>query len=266
MKSVWNGTLSFGLVQIPIKMFSATKSNELSFHLLHEEDMGRIHSERTCKKCGQAVSSHELVRGYEYEKGKYLPLTEQDFDKVDVGSLKELSIEEFVAPEEIDPILFDKPYYLTPDEKGEDLYALLREALKRTNKVGVAKLAFHEREHLAVIKPSGRALMLGMLYFADEIKPPKGLPLPAQDIDIGERELELAERLIESMSDEFHPERYKDTYREGLVTLINKKLEGEEITASPPKRRAMRREGNLISRLATSIQRAEQRRRRNLAA
>jgi DNA end-binding protein Ku len=255
MKSTWNGTIGFGLVNIAVKVFSATRSNELSFHPLHQEDMGRVGNERICKKCGRSLVTEDLVRGYEYEKGKYLPLTEEDFEKVNVESTKHLAILDFVDAEGIDPMFFDKSYYLTPDGTSDKLYALLREVLKRTNKVGIGKIVFHEREHLAAIRPNDRALLLGILYFAEEIKPPKGSDLPAQNIQLEAHELEMAERVVERMTGHFHPERYKDTYREGLLDLIDKKRKGEEIKVKL-KRREATNVVDLMAKLKASIRQA----------
>jgi DNA end-binding protein Ku len=258
--------LCIGAVHMPVKLYSATRSTELRFHYLHEQDGGRIRNERVCTKCGQTVDADELVRGYEVEKGTYVTLTEEDFEKVDVDGAHTLSVDAFVDPAEIDPILFDKPYYLVPEEKSSHFYALLREALKRTRKVAIANLVFHERELLAVIKPNGRALMLDVLYFSEELAPPKGLALPKAGTSLDDEEMTMAERLIDSMTDHFTPEKYTDTYREGLRALIEKKREGATIKAKPQRQRAATEEADLLTALKSSIQRAEGKRKRALAA
>jgi DNA end-binding protein Ku len=266
MRSSWNGMLCVGSVHMPVKLYSATRSTELRFHYLHEQDGGRIKNERVCTKCGQTVDADELVRGYEVEKGTYVTLTEEDFEKVDVDGAHSLSVDAFVDPAEIDPILFEKPYYLVPEEKGAYLYALLREALKRTGKVAVAKLVFHERESLAVIKPNGRALMLDVLYFPAELAPPKGLVLPKANTALGGEEVAMVERLVDSMTDHFAPEKYSDTYREGLQALIEKKREGAAIKAKPQRQRVATEDADLLAALKASIQKAEGKRKRALAA
>jgi DNA end-binding protein Ku len=266
MKSIWNGTIRFGLVHIPVKLFSATRSQEVHFHYLHETDLGRVKNERVCTKCKQVVDANELVREYEYEKGKYLPLAEEDFDNVDVELRDSVPILAFVDPHEIAPIFFDKPYYLVPDKTGDTEYAVLREALKRTHKVGIAKLAFHEREHLVTIIPNGRALMLDILYFADEISPPKGLALPKQNVQVEDDEVALAEQLIQSMTGHFQPEQYKDTYREGLLGLIDKKIEGQKVKARRKRREVSSNVVDLMAALKASIQKVEGKRKRALAA
>jgi DNA end-binding protein Ku len=258
--------MSFGLVHIPVKLYSATRSQELHLHYLHERDGGRIKNERICTKCGQEVEANELVRGYEVEHGRYVTLTEEDFKKVDSESTHTLVLETFVDQTEIDPIFFDKPYYLAPEEKSLHLYAVLHEALKRTQKVGIAKLAFHEREHLVAIKPSGRALMLDILYFADEIAPPKGLLLPKNNEQPDDEEVEMAEQLIGQMTDHFAPTQYRDTYREGLFALIEKKRDGEKIRLKPQTRREATEQRELLATLKASIQKVEGNRKPVLAA
>jgi DNA end-binding protein Ku len=266
MKSIWNGTISFGLVNIPVKVYSATRHNEMNFHYLHEEDLGRVSTERVCKKCGQSLDYNELVRGYEHQKGKYIPLTEEDFEKINVESTKTITIMDFVDPQEIDPMFFDKPYYLAPDENGEELYILLREALARTHKVGVAKFAWYEREHVAIVKTNEHALMLNVMHFADEISQPKELTLPTtQDVQLSESELEMAERLVETMTSHFAPERYKNTYSQSLRELIDRKRAGLE-TGAKPVPRAPTQAAELVSKLKDSVAQAEKRRKENLAA
>jgi DNA end-binding protein Ku len=265
MKSIWNGTISFGLVNIPIKVYAATKSPEPSFHYLHQEDLGRISTERICKKCGQSLDYSELVRGYEHERGRYVPLTEEDLDKLTKESMKAIIILDFVDAQEIDPIFFEKPYYLAPDENGEELYVLLREALTRTGKVGVAKFTWYEREHLAMVKANEQTLVLNILHFVDEIAQPEGFRLPAQNIQLGEEELALAERLIGTMTNHFSPERYTNTYSQDLRALIDKKLAGLEIEAKPVPR-APTQVAELRAKLQVSIEKAEHERKQTLAA
>ena len=266
MKSIWNGTISFGLINIPIKVYSATKSNEVNFHFLHEEDLGRISTERICKKCGQSLGYNELVRGYEHQKGKYIPLTEGDFEKINVESMKTITIMDFVDPQEIDPMFFEKSYYLSPDENGEELYVLLKEALLGKRKVGVAKFSWYEREHLAIVKANEQALMLNVMHFADEISPPQELTFPTREqVQISENEVELAERLIEAMTAQFAPERYKSSYFQGLRELIDKKRAGLELEAKPLPR-VPTQAAELKAKLKESVVQAEKRRKENLAA
>ncbi len=227
MRAIWNGAISFGLVNIPVGVYSATHSERISFNYLHQKDLGRIHNVRVCDTCGKEVPYEDLVRGYEYEKGEYVALDDEDFDKIAVESTRTISIMDFVDQDDIDPMFFDSPYYLGPGKNADHVYALFREALKDSAKVGIAKVAFREREHLAAIKAHGNALMLDTMFFADELTKPSGLDLPTKDAKVTERELKLAEQLIEEMSAKFEPEKYEDTYREALLEMIDKKIKGK---------------------------------------
>ena len=238
MRPIWNGMISFGLVNIPVGVYSATRSERLAFHFLHEKDMGRINNVRVCQVCGKEVPYDDLVKGYEYEKGEYVALSEEDFEKAAVETSRNITITDFVALDEIDPMFFDTPYYLVPGKNADHAYLVLRETLKDTDKAGIGKVTFREREHLAAVKPHGRALMLDIMHFPDEITPPNQLELPAEKADIKEKELKLAEQLIESMTDKFDPKKYKDTYREELEQVIEKKLKGKPIRTRAAKRKA----------------------------
>ena len=237
MRPIWNGMISFGLVNIPVGVFSATRSERLEFHLLHEKDMGRINNVRVCQVDGEEVPYEDLVKGYEYEKGEYLVLTDEDFEKAAAETSKSISITDFVDVEEIDPMFFETPYYLVPGKNADHAYVILRETLKQTQKAGMAKVAFREREHLAAVKPVGRALMLDIMHFPGEITPASELELPAEKATIKDKELKLAEQLVESMAAKFDPKKYKDTYRERLEDLIQKKLKGKPIHVKTAKRK-----------------------------
>jgi DNA end-binding protein Ku len=238
MRPIWNGMISFGLVNIPVGVYSATRNERLSFHLLHEKDMGRINNVRVCQVCGKEVSYDDLVKGYEYEKGEYVALSDEDFEKAAVETSKNISIMDFVDVDEIDPMFFDTPYYLVPGKNADHAYVVLRETLKQADKAGIAKVAFREREHLAAVKPHGRALMLDIMHFSNEITPASELELPTEKEKIQDKELKLAEQLVDSMSGKFDPKKYKDTYREELEEVIEKKLKGKTIHVKAPKRKA----------------------------
>jgi DNA end-binding protein Ku len=230
--------ISFGLVNIPVGVFSATRSERLEFHLLHEKDLGRINNVRVCQVDGEEVAYEDLVKGYEYEKGEYVVLTDEDFEKAAAETSKSISITDFVDVEEIDPMFFETPYYLVPGKNADHAYVILRETLKQTQKAGIAKVAFREREHLAAVKPHGRALMLDIMHFPEEITPASELELPGEKATIRDKELKLAEQLVESMAAKFDPKKYKDTYRERLEELIQKKLKGKPIHVKTAKRKA----------------------------
>lgn len=252
MKSIWDGTISFGLVNIPVNVFPATQNNEIHFHFLHEEDSGRIHNERVCDICGKKVPYSDIVKGFEYEKEKFVTLNPEDFEKVNPENAKTIDILDFVEAEEIDPMYFDKAYYVVPDKKGIKAYTLLREALKKSKKVGIAKLIFRTRENLAAIKANGNALMLDMMHFDSEMRDKSELKFPAEKSTLQKKELLMAEQLIDSMTVKFEAAKYKDTYEENLRKLIDKKLKGHE-----PKTKAKKKNAtnviDLMSRLKASL-------------
>jgi DNA end-binding protein Ku len=227
MRPTWSGMISFGLVNIPVGLYTATEDHEISFHLLHKEDNGRIKNQRECTKCGKAVEYDDLVRGFEYEKGHYLTLSDEDLKAVTPKTSEGIDIMDFVDVSEIDPIYFDKPYYIAPDKKSGKAYALLLQALKVSNKVGIANLVMRTKEHLAAVQAHDDILILYTLHFADEIR--SHSELPRGESEVGERELGMAKMLIDNMTGHFEPEKYKDTYTEQMTEMINKKLAGEDI-------------------------------------
>jgi len=254
MRPIWNGAISFGLVNIPVGVYSATHSERISFNFLHKKDMGRIHNVRVCDVDGKEVAYEDLVRGYEYEKGEYVALEDEDFDRIAIETNKNISIMDFVDQAEIDPMFFDTPYYLAPGKNADHVYALFREALSKSGKVGIGKVAFREREHLAAIKAHGNALMLDTLHFADEIAKTTGLDLPAKSAKITESERKLAEQLIDEMSAKFEPEKYKDTYREALLEMIEQKLKGKgRKTKKVAARKATTNVVDIMSKLKASL-------------
>src|SRR6202171_1977694 len=254
MRPIWNGAISFGLVNIPVGVYSATHSERISFNFLHKKDMGRIHNVRVCDVDGKEVAYEDLVRGYEYEKGEYVALEDEDFDRILIETTKNISIMDFVDQAEIDPMFFDTPYYLAPGKNADHVYALFREALSKSGKVGIGKVAFREREHLAAIKAHGNALMLDTLHFADEIAKTTGLDLPAKSAKITESERKLAEQLIDEMSAKFEPEKYKDTYREALLEMIEQKLKGKgRKTKKVAARKATTNVVDIMSKLKASL-------------
>jgi len=262
MRSIWNGMLYFGLVQIPVKLYPAVRSNDLRFHYLHKTDGGRIKHERVCIKCEERVEASELVRGYEFEKDAYITLTDDDLAKVQVDSTHFLTVEGCVDPAEIDSVFFDKPYYLVPDAAGTHSYALLREALKRAGKVAVTQIVLHEREHLGIIKPEGRVLFLNLLYFADEIASSRGLPIPRQNETLDDDEIAMAEQLVDRMTESFTPEKYQDDYRHGLLTLIDKKRDGTRLRNKPQPQPKPTEDGDLVEMLKASLDRVAGRQKR----
>jgi DNA end-binding protein Ku len=236
MRAIWKGNISFGLVNIPIALYPATRKEELSFRLLRKTDLSPVNYKRVAEKDGKEVPWDEIVKGYEYEKGKYIVLKEEDFQRVDLEATQTVDIQDFVDVEEIDPIFFYKPYYLEPQKGGDKAYALLRDSLKESNKVGVAKVVIKTRQYLAGVKPEDGALVLELMHFADELADTEKLHLPKK-VEVGKREMDMAKALIDSMSAKWDPKKYHDEYREALMEVIEEKVEagGKEIETKPKK-------------------------------
>src|SRR5215831_9850522 len=234
MRAIWKGNISFALVSIPISLFSATRRSELSFHYLHKKDMSPVSYKRFCDVENTEVPWEEITRGYEYEKDQYVEITDEDLDKADVELTKTIQIQEFVQEEEIDPVYFDKPYYLEPQKGGERAYALMRDALAESGKVGIAKVVLKSREHLAAVKSVGNLLTLQTMRFAHEIVDSGSLNVP-QKADVSKKEMDLANTLIDSMSDKFDPGKYKDDYYDKVLGIIQMKVAGVSPQAPAPK-------------------------------
>ena len=225
MRAIWKGNISFALVSIPISLFSATRRNELSFHYLHKKDMSPVSYKRFCDTEDVEVPWEEITRGYEYEKGQYIEITDEDLDKADIELTKTIQIVEFVQEEEIDPLFFDKPYYLEPQKGGDRAYALMRDALTKSKKVGIAKVVLKSREHLAAVKAIGDMMTLQTMRFAHEIVDTGSLNLP-KAAEVSQKEMDLANMLIDSMSDKFDPKKYKDDYYDKVMGIIQMKVAG----------------------------------------
>ena len=225
MRAIWKGNISFALVSIPISLFSATRRNELSFHYLHKKDMSPVSYKRFCDGENVEVPWEEITRGYEFEKERYVEITDEDLDHADVELTKTIQIQEFVHESEIDPVYFDKPYYLEPQKGGERAYALMRDALAEAKKVGIAKVVLKSREHLAAVKSVGNMMTLQTMRFAHEIVDAGSLNL-SKAADISKKEMDLANMLIDSMSDKFEPSKYKDDYYDKVLEIIQMKVAG----------------------------------------
>jgi DNA end-binding protein Ku len=261
--AIWTGAINFGLVTIPVKLQTAVRANELRFNFLHRKDEGRINNVRRCSVDGEEVAYGDLVRGYEYEKGRYVILEDEDFDKVNVEATQSVDIVQFVDLAEINPMYFDKPYYLEPEKRGRHAYALLREALKTTNKVGIAKVVIRSKEHLAALKPNGDALVLELMHYADEIVDQKTLELP-DPMEPPESEMKMAQMLIDSMTEKFDPEKFHDVYREQLLEMIEARAAGKTLPEAPAAVPRPDNVVNLMDVLAKSLE--ESKRRREAAA
>jgi DNA end-binding protein Ku len=256
MRAIWKGSISFGLVNIPIALYPATRKEELTFRLLRRTDLSPVNYKRVAEKDGKEVPWDDIVKGYEYEKEKYVVLKDEDFQRVDLEATQTVDIQDFVHQEEIDPMFFYKPYYLEPQKGGDKAYALLREALKDANKVGIAKVVIKTRQYLAGVKPEDGALMLELMHFADELADPGKLHLPTK-VEVGKREMTMAKSLVDSMSSKWQPEKYKDDYREALMEVIEEKVEagGKKIEEKPKKAPKPTKVIDLVSVLQQSLER-----------
>ncbi|PYK10191.1 MAG: Ku protein [Verrucomicrobia bacterium] len=248
-RAIWKGSISFGLVNIPIALYPATRREELRFRLLRKSDLSPVNYKRVAEKDGKEVPWDQIVKGYEYEKGKYVVLKEEDFERVDLEATQTVDIQDFVDQEEIDPMFFYKPYYC------DKAYALLRDALKDSNKVGIAKVVIKTRQYLAGVKPEDGTLVLELMHFADELADPEKLHVPKKT-EVGKREMNMAKSLIDSMSSKWDPEKYKDDYREALMEVIEEKVEagGKEIEEKPRKAPKPTKVIDLVSVLQNSLE------------
>jgi DNA end-binding protein Ku len=226
MRAIWSGAISFGLVNIPVKLYSAAGDSNLDFDMLAKQDLSKIKYARVAVSDGREVAFNDIVKGYQIEKGKYVVLEDKDFEKANAKKTKSIEILNFVQEEEIDPIYFDKPYYLEPDKTASKPYALLREALKKSKKVGIATFVLRNREHIAVIKTSGDVILLNQMRYHSDIRDAQGLNLPGADA-ASTKEVEMAMKLIDQLTEKFKPAQYKDTYIDELKKLIEAKAEGK---------------------------------------
>jgi len=254
-RAIWKGSISFGLVNIPIALYPATRREEFKFRLLRKSDLSPVNYKRVAEKDGKEVPWNQIVKGYEYEKGKYVVLKDEDFERVDLEATQTVDIQDFVDQEEIDPMFFYKPYYLEPQKGGDKAYVLLRDALKDSNKVGIAKVVIKTRQYLAGVKPEDGALVLELMHFADELADPGKLHVPRKT-EVGKREMNMAKSLIDSMSSKWNPEKYRDDYREALMEVIEEKVEagGKKIEEKPKKAPKPTKVIDLVSVLQKSLE------------
>jgi DNA end-binding protein Ku len=252
-RPLWKGAISFGLVTIPVNLYSAVERREtLSFHLLHRKDGARIRNKRFCVQENVEVPWNDVVKGYEYAKGQYVIVTEDDFAKARVPATQTFAIRAFVPATEVEDLYFDEPYYLEPNGRAAvKAYALLRDALKQTGRIGVGTVVLRQREHVAAAEPAGDALVLSLMRFAHEIRSPKDLNLPKAGEGWTKKEMELAYRLIETLADTWKPEQFQDTYTEVLRIAIEAKVQGKEL--EPPREEPRPHVGNLMKALQASL-------------
>ena len=236
-RAMWKGAISFGLVTIPVAVYPATEEKTLRFNQLHDEDGGRVRYKRVCEKDGEEVTFEHIVKGYEVEKDRYVVLTDDDFDAVPVESSRAIDIVQFVEIDEIDPVMFKKSYYLVPEETGAKAYALLREAMREDDRVGIAKVSFRDKEHIAALRFKDDAFVLETMFWPDEIRQADfgGVDVKA---DVRDNELTMARQLIDSLTGEWAPEQFSDAYRDALLQIVEAKLNGQEIEVVEPEQAA----------------------------
>src|SRR3954471_3518604 len=235
--SVWTGYLTFGLISMPVRLFSGARGTRVSFNMLHRDDHARVKQQMICSEDGKVLSRDETVKGFEFRKGEYVVIEPDDIKRIEPKTAKAMEILEFVPADQIDPIYFESSYFLMPEEAGRKPYALLEKALEGTGFYGIAKLTMHNREYTVILRPSDGGIMLHTMYYADEVREVEGFG--DVKIDIKAAELKVAGQLIEALKADFEPEKYHDTFQDNIKKLITARLEGKEVTAvEKPKKMA----------------------------
>jgi DNA end-binding protein Ku len=248
-RPLWQGSINFGLVNIPVGLYSAEADGSLDFDLLDRRDFSRVRYRRVNEKTGEEVPWNEIVKGYEYEKGEYVALSDDDFLKANVAATQSIDILDFVDAADISPIYFDKPYYIAPLKNGQRAYALLREVMKHTGKVGIARVVIRTRQHLAALLVDGPVLILNLLRFSHELRDASVLDLPAPKSAAGSnQELKMAEQLVEAMAGKWDPKKYRDEYHEDILRMIDKKIKSGQTKVIEPAEQAPapRRQGKVV--------------------
>jgi len=256
MRAIWKGAVSFGLVNVPVRLFSATQEHDIRFHQVHREDGGRIRMRRICTVCGEEVAWDQLAKGYEAQDGRQVVLSDDDFDALPVSSSREIDVVEFVPTGQVDPMLFGRCYYLEPDARAAKPYALLREALAATDRVAVVKVALRQRESLAILRVRERVIMLQTLLWPDEIRA-ADFPVLEDDVDLRPQELRMAASLVDSMAANFEPDQYEDDYQRAMLELVEAKLEGAAPAPVEVSEQNATEVVDLLSALQASVDRAK---------
>jgi len=225
--SVWSGYLTFGLISMPVRLFSGARSSSISFHMLHRDDLQRVKQQLYCPADNRVIERSETVKGYEYRKDEYVVIEPDEIKKIEPKTAKTMEILEFVKADEVDPVFFESSYYLMPEEAGRRPYALLTKALEESNYVAIAKLTMHNREYTVFLRPRDGGMMLHTMYYAEEVREVEGFGAP--DVELKDAEVKVAHQLIEALADKWDPEKYHDTFQENLKKMIQTKLEGGKI-------------------------------------
>jgi DNA end-binding protein Ku len=264
-RAIWSGSISFGLVNIPVKLYSAIRPKDLHFHMLHNKDKARVEQKLVCPVEGKEISRDEIVKGYEVGPGQHVVVQPEELNSLMPKASRMIEIVSFVKMSEIDPIYFDKPYYLMPDERAEKAYTLFLEAMKRSKKVGIAKFVMRNKEYLSALRPFESMLCLETMHFADEVVSGNQFEGMTHEVKIGDREIKTAEQLIDSLSGRFEPEKIHDDYREAVMKMIDKKAEGEEIVVQPEEETEKPEVIDLMAALEASLAEAKKKNKRKSA-
>lgn len=231
-RAIWSGAISFGLVNVPIKLFTATSQKDVRFHQLHDKDGARINQKRVCSKDGEEVPLEHIVKGYEISRDKYVLITPEELDTLDPKASRTIDIQDFVDLDEIDPVYFESTYYMVPEKGATKAYALLLEAMRKSKKVAIARVVLRQKQHLVALRPVRNALSMETMLYADEVVAPETLEGLPEGVEVTDRELAMAQQLIDSLATDFKPEQYRDDYRERVLAMIERKAEGQEIVAA----------------------------------
>jgi DNA end-binding protein Ku len=256
MKALWKGSVTFGLVNIPVRLYSAVSEKSLKFHMLHAEDGGRIKYQRVCAICGKEVSWNDIVKGYEYSKDHYVHFTDEELQGIDLNSIKAIDVVNFVPLEDIDPVYFNKTYYIVPEPSGLKAYRLLQQALDAEEQVGIAKIALRDKEHLATVRLKDDVFVLETMHWPDEIRQPEFEELDKK-VTVRDPEVKMARQLIQQLSADFDPEEFTDEYRTRLEQLVEQKVEGQEITVAAEQEEEPTKVVDLMEALKASVEEAK---------
>lgn len=262
MRTLWKGAVSFGLVNIPVKMYVATENKDIKFNYLHQECMSPIQYRKYCPRCDRELNSEEIVRGYEYQKGNFVVINEEDLERIPLENTKTIDILDFVNLQQVDPIYFDKSYYLEAAPGGEKAYSLLIEAMTQTEKVAIARVIIRTKQSLAALRVKDKVLLMETIFYPDEIRSPAGLSPGLEAGKLHENEVKMAVSLIDNLSVDFEPGKYHDEYRQALRELIDAKIVGKEVVNAP----AVSDKGkvvDLMEALQASVKLAEESRKQN---
>jgi DNA end-binding protein Ku len=254
---MWTGSISFGLVNIPVKLYTAIREERVAFHMLHDQDKSRLRRKMVSEATGKEVHMEHTVKGYEVAKDQYVVVTQEELDSVAPEASRTIDIRDFVGLDDIDPVYYDRPYYLAPAENAARPYKLLLDAMTKARKVGIAKFVMRNHEYLAAVRPMGGSLVLDTLHFHHEIVKTDDVPGLPVNVKVDDRELKVAMQLVESLATKFEPEKYKDEYRDRVMEMVNRKAAGEEIHAQPAVGEKPGRVVDLMAALEASLARAK---------